>query len=473
MRHTKIIATLGPASTEPRVLAALVRAGIDVARLNLSHGTHADHARVITRLRRAASELGRAVAILVDLQGPKARVGRLAGGQPLRLRAGENVVITPRRVLGGAGLIPTSYGFLARDVRPGDAILLDDGRMDLRVLRVRGRDVHCRVVTGGLLLENKGMNLPDSPLSGPFLTAKDRRDLAFALRQGVDYVALSFVHGARDIMSARRVVQRARRRIPIIAKLELRAAVQRLGEILEAADGVMVARGDLGVEVPLERVPVLQKAILHEANQAGVVVITATQMLESMVERATPTRAEASDVANAIFDGTDAVMLSAETASGRYPVRAVAVMERIIREAERSGFRSAGQAESLPGRELEVHAVAHAACDAARQAGAMAIVVYTQTGATARILSKLKPPCGILAFGPSEEVRRRMALYRGVRPFAIHLARSTDRLLAAGDREILKRRILAAGQRIVVVSGTTPRSGATNLMKVHRLGEGA
>ena len=471
-RFTKIIATLGPATAEPRVLVSLLRAGVDVARLNLSHGTHASSARVIAALRRAASETGRAVAILVDLQGPKARVGLLLGGRPIRLRAGETIVLTARRVPGRPGLIPTTMPSLPRDVRPGHAILLDDGRMELRVLRARGPDVQCRVVTGGLLLEHKGMNLPDTSLSEPFLTRKDRADLAFALRQGVDYIALSFVRRVEDIERVRRIVRRARRQVPLIAKLELRAAVQRLGEILQAADGVMVARGDLGVEVPLERVPVLQKAILHEANQTGVVVITATQMLESMVERATPTRAEASDVANAIFDGTDAVMLSAETASGRHPLKSVLVMDRIIREAEKSGFRSAGQAESVPGREREVHAVAHAARDAARQSAARAIVVYTQTGATARILSKLKPPCRIIAFGPTEEVRRRMALYWGVRPFAMRLSRSTDRMLSDGDRAILGSRILGAGQTVVVVSGTSPRSGATNLMKIHRLGEG-
>ncbi len=473
MRHTKIIATLGPASTEPRVLAALVRAGVDVARLNLSHGTHAGHARVIARVRSAALETGRAMAILVDLQGPKVRIGRLEGGRPLRLLAGQTVRLTPRRIPGRPGLIPTSSASLVHDLRPGDPILLDDGRMELRAMRARGRDLLCRVITGGLLLENKGMNLPLSSPGGPFLTSKDHADLRFALSQGVDYVALSFVRRAADIETVRRVVGRSRRAVPLIAKIELRAAVRSLGEILEAADGVMVARGDLGVEVPLERVPVLQKAILHQANQAGVVVITATQMLESMVERTTPTRAEASDVANAIFDGTDAVMLSAETASGRYPVKAVAVMERIIREAERSGFRSSGQAESLPGRDREVHAVAHAACDAARQAGARAIVVYTQTGATTRILSKLKPPCGIIAFGPSELVRRRMALYWGVTPLAMRLSPSTDRMLADGDRAILRRRLLKPGQRVVIVSGTSPRSGATNFMKIHRLGEGA
>lgn len=472
MRHTKIIVTLGPAVTDERALRALIRSGADVARINLSHGTHAEHARVIARVRHAASVTGRAVAVLCDLQGPKARVGRLAGGGPLHLRAGETVALTPRQTVGRPGLIPTSHRSLARDVHPGDPVLLDDGRMELRALRARGRDLLCRVVVGGDLLEHKGMNLPLSSPSSPFLTAKDRADLDFALRQKVDYIALSFVRRADDIEVVRRFVRWRGLTVPLIAKLELRTAVESLGEILRAADGVMVARGDLGVEVPLERVPVLQKAILHEANTSGVVVITATQMLESMVDRATPTRAEASDVANAIFDGTDAVMLSAETASGCHPVQAVRVMDRIIRAAERSGFRSAGQAESLPGAHVEVHAVAHAACDAARQSGARAIIVYTQTGMTARILSKLKPSCGIIAIAPSEAARRQMALYWGVLPLAMALHRSTDRMLADGDRAIVRQRLLGRGQRVVVVSGTSPRAGAANLMTIRRLGEG-
>jgi pyruvate kinase len=471
MRRAKIIATLGPASTGPRVLAALLRAGVDVARLNLSHGTRAGHARVIAEVRRQAAALGRPVAILADLQGPKARVGALRGGGPLRLTAGERVVLTPDRLTGRPGLIPTTCRTLARDVRPGDPILLDDGRMELRVARSRGRELIARVVIGGDLLEHKGMNLPLTPLSGPSLTAKDHADLEFVLDHGADYVALSFVRRPADVEAVRRLVRRAGRDVPLIAKIELREAVRHLDGILAAADGVMVARGDLGVEVPLERVPVLQKEILHRAALRGSVVITATQMLESMVDSARPTRAEASDVANAIFDGSDAVMLSAETASGRNPVRAVRVMDRIVRAAERSGFGSPGPAESEAAQRGEAHVVAHAARDAARTSDAAAIVVYTQTGATARILSKLKPPCPILAIAPSQEVRRRMALYCGVRPLAMRLAASTDRMLRDGDRMMLKNGLLRAGQRVVLVSGTTPRSGATNLMKIHRVGE--
>ena len=471
MRRAKIIATLGPATAAPGVLAGLLRAGVDVARLNLSHGDHSEHARVIARTRRAAEALGRPIAILADLQGSKARIGRLHGGRPVPLRRGEIVTLTPRDVPGRPGLIPTTFRRLGRDVRRGDPILLDDGRIELSVVRVRGQDVVCRVITGGLLLENKGMNLPGTDLRGSVLTAKDRADLAFALRHGVDYLALSFVRSAEDMARVRRLLRRQGRDVPLIAKLEVRRAVERLQEILRAADGVMVARGDLGVEVPLERVPVLQKWILQEANRTGVIAITATQMLESMIERPRPTRAEASDVANAIFDGTDAVMLSAETASGRHPLKAVAVMDRIIREAERSGLYMKAAGEAQEGEDREVHAVAHAAVDAARQWVARAIVVYTQTGMTARLLSKLKPPCPIVAITPSEPIRRRMALYRGVLPMALRFARSTDRMLRDGERAILAAGLIGKGARVVVVSGTSPRAGATNLMKLHRLGE--
>ncbi|OLE65349.1 MAG: pyruvate kinase [Acidobacteria bacterium 13_1_20CM_2_68_14] len=471
MRRAKIIATLGPATAAPGVLAGLLRAGVDVARLNLSHGDHAEHARVIARTRRAAEALGRPIAILADLQGSKARIGRLHGGRPVPLRRGEIVTLTPRDVPGRPGLIPTTFRRLGRDVRRGDPILLDDGRIELSVVRVRGQDVVCRVITGGLLLENKGMNLPGTDLRGSVLTAKDRADLAFALRHGVDYLALSFVRSAEDMARVRRLLRRQGRDVPLIAKLEVRRAVERLQEILRAADGVMVARGDLGVEVPLERVPVLQKWILQEANRTGVIAITATQMLESMIERPRPTRAEASDVANAIFDGTDAVMLSAETASGRHPLKAVAVMDRIIREAERSGLYMKAAGGAQEGEDREVHAVAHAAVDAARQWVARAIVVYTQTGMTARLLSKLKPPCPIVAITPSEPIRRRMALYRGVLPLALRFARSTDRMLRDGERAILAAGLIGKGARVVVVSGTSPRAGATNLMKLHRLGE--
>ena len=471
MRRAKIIATLGPATATPGMLTGLLRAGVDVARLNLSHGDHAEHARVIARTRRAAEALGRPIAILADLQGSKARIGRLHGGRPVPLRRGEIVTLTPRDVPGRPGLIPTTFRRLGRDVRRGDPILLDDGRIELSVVRVRGQDVVCRVITGGLLLENKGMNLPGTDLRGSVLTAKDRADLAFALRHGVDYLALSFVRSAEDMARVRRLLRRQGRDVPLIAKLEVRRAVERLQEILRAADGVMVARGDLGVEVPLERVPVLQKWILQEANRTGVIAITATQMLESMIERPRPTRAEASDVANAIFDGTDAVMLSAETASGRHPLKAVAVMDRIIREAERSGLYMKAAGGAQEGEDREVHAVAHAAVDAARQWVARAIVVYTQTGMTARLLSKLKPPCPIVAITPSEPIRRRMALYRGVLPLALRFARSTDRMLRDGERAILAAGLIGKGARVVVVSGTSPRAGATNLMKLHRLGE--
>ncbi len=462
---------MGPACGSDAVLGRVIAAGVDVARLNLSYGTHADHARVIDAVRRIAAASGRAVALLADLQGPKVRIGRLPGGGPVTLRAGTTVTLTPGPVIGGRNVLPVSHRGLSTDVARHDPILLDDGKIELRVLRTKGRDIECRVVTGGALAEWKGMNLPLTRLSIPSLTRKDRIDLEFAMRRRVDYLALSFVREAEDLERVRRFMRRRGRVIPLIAKLELRAAVRNLDGILAAADGVMVARGDLGVEVPLEQVPVLQKEILNRANRAGVIVITATQMLESMVALPRPTRAEASDVANAIFDGTDAVMLSAETASGRHPARAVAIMDRIVREAERSGVHSMGHAESMPDRGREVHAVAHAAVDAARGSDARAIVVFTQTGTTARVLSKMKPACPIIAFCPTEAIQRRLCLYRGVLSLTIRLVRNTDRMLAEGDRALLRHRLMRKGQRVIVVSGTSTRAGATNMMKIHRVGE--
>jgi len=471
MRLTRIIATLGPASSEPRVLTALMRAGVDVARLNMSHGTHASHARMIRNLRAAAREVGRRVGLLVDLQGRKVRIGRLADGGPLRLRAGERVTLTPRAIVGRPGLLPTTCATLALDVRPGDPILLDDGRLELRAVRRRGREVQCRVVSGGLLREHKGMNLPETVLRGASLNRRDRHDLDFAIRHGADYLAVSFVRDAADIERVRRLLRRRGSDMPIIAKLELRIAVDQLQEILAVADGVMIARGDLGVEVALEKVPVLQREILRAANQSGVLVVTATEMLESMIEKPRPTRAEASDVANAIFDGTDAVMLSAETASGHYPARSVAVMDRIAREAERSGLRAEAVVEPATGPDRATHAILHAASDAARQAGARAIVVYTQTGETARRLSKLKPDCPIIALAPAERICGRMTMFRGVHPLQVPLASSTERMLADGDRAMLSQRLIRPGQQVVVVFGTSRRKGATNLMKLHRAGE--
>src|SRR6202171_133931 len=335
-RHSKIVCTIGPASKSRRIVEKLLRAGMDVARLNFSHGKHEDHAANISLLRAAALEQGKTISILGDLQGPKIRTGVLAGGKPVMLSAGQQFVITTARILGDSTRVNTTFAQLPREVRKGDRILLSDGLIELRVMKVRGREVICKVVNGGALGENKGINLPGVKLRVPALTPKDKQDLKFALKHNADYIAVSFVRRAEDVLQAKALIRKAGKDPPVIAKLEKPEAIENLDAILRTADGVMVARGDLGVEMKPERVPVVQKMVIARAREFRRPVITATQMLESMTENPRPTRAEASDVANAIFDGSDAVMLSAETASGKYPVEAVSIMARIIEEAESS-----------------------------------------------------------------------------------------------------------------------------------------
>ncbi|MBI4364634.1 MAG: pyruvate kinase, partial [Candidatus Latescibacteria bacterium] len=384
MRRTKIIATIGPSSAQEATLARMIRAGMDVARLNFSHGSRASHARAIRRIRSAASRLGRTVGLLLDLQGPKLRVGEFEGGSAW-LKPGDRTILTSRRVKGNAGTIPAVYSGLTRDIRAGARVLLDDGLIELKVT-ARTRDgLKCRVVIGGRLADHKGLSFPGVRLRADSLTAKDRKDLAFGLSMGVDYVALSFVRRAEDISRLRRLLRGAKHRPVVIAKIERREAIENLEAILAAADGVMVARGDLGVEYPPERVPILQKRIIERANAREVLVITATQMLESMVDSPRPTRAEASDVANAIFDGADAVMLSAETAVGRYPERAIRTMGRIAAEAEEVSLPQRGRrvGENTTALASPTHALAHTAYQAARELRARALVVFTHTGYSA------------------------------------------------------------------------------------------
>ena len=467
--RTKIVATLGPATESPDAIRRLVEEGVDVFRLNFSHGTHDEHAKRLGRVRRAAKKAGASVCVLQDLQGPKIRTGRLLNGGPVVLEAGSRTAITTRPIVGDASGFSASYRALPTDVAKGDTILLDDGLLELRVTRVRGDTVHTKVVVGGLLHERKGINLPGVDVSAPALTPKDRRDLAFGVQAGIDAVALSFVRRAKDIETLRRALRRLKSDAPIIAKIEKPEAIRELDAILDAADGVMVARGDLGVEMSPEQVPLLQKRIITEANAIGKPVITATQMLESMVSHPTPTRAEASDVANAIFDATDAVMLSAETAIGRYPIQAVQMMTRIAVAAEKA----------VRGREVTQHgaarhtsiaaAVADAAVGAAADLRASALVVFTMSGSTARLLAQRRPATPIHAFSPVPETCCRLALVWGVEPHALRFADDTDSLIAAADAELRRLGEVKAGDTIVLVGGATPLPGATNVLKVLRV----
>ncbi|MDZ4277787.1 MAG: pyruvate kinase, partial [Dehalococcoidia bacterium] len=415
MRRTKIVATLGPATDDEGVLRRLIEAGTDVVRVNFSHGERDAHAKRITSVRRLAEQMGRVVAVMQDLQGPKLRVGALRGGA-VELREGARVVITTEQVRGTSRRISTSYRDLPRNVRRGDAVLLDDGLLELRVEGASGNEVECTVVRGGSLRERKGINLPGVQISSPALTAKDDDDLRFGLAQGVDMVALSFVRRPEDAKPARRIMAEAGVNVPLLAKIEKPEALKHLDRILRAFDGVMVARGDLGVELSAEQVPAAQKRIIARANALGKPVITATQMLDSMTHSRTPTRAEASDVANAVLDGSDAVMLSGETAIGEFPVDAVRMMDRIVREAE----RLPGPPPQIEGRvRSRAHAVCYAAVALAEEVGADALAALTRSGRTARILSKLRPGIPIFSLCEREAVARQLARWRGVAPVMV------------------------------------------------------
>jgi pyruvate kinase len=467
-RRAKIICTIGPACDSEAGMLDLLRLGMDIARLNFSHGTHEDHAHNIQRLRRAAQRENRTVCILEDLQGPKIRTGKLLGHEPVLVKTGSVVTITPKDVPGIASRISTTFPDLARELCPGARILLSDGLIELRVRSIRGEDVRCEVLNGGMLGEHKGINLPGVALSIPALTPKDRQDLEFGLHHGIDAVAASFVRSAADVRMIKQIIAAHESDVPLIAKLEKPQAIDHLEEILEAADGVMVARGDLGVEVAPEKVPVIQKHIIRRAAAWRKPVITATQMLESMVENPRPTRAEASDVANAIFDGTDAVMLSAETASGRYPRESVAIMSRIVVEAE-SNTADIGQTRRR--RENRGLSVAETICEsiahAAEDLPMGAIAVFTETGNTARMISKYRPKVPIYAFTHIAPVVERMNLFWGVRPVACRQARSAEEMVTMAEQELVMRGVLKPKDVLGVVAGTRQASGSTNLMRLH------
>jgi pyruvate kinase len=466
IRRTKIVATLGPATSTPASVASLVAAGIDVARINASHGTADQRASLIRLVREAAAKAGRPVAVLVDLQGPRIRVGDLA--TPIQLAPGARVVFALEEHA-AAGEIPTTYD-LARDVRVGARVLLDDGLIAVEVTAVRGSRVEGRVVYGGELKSHKGMNLPGIQVSAPPLTEKDIADAAFATAHDVDYVALSFVRRAEDIGELRRLLPKT---IRVIAKIEKDTALQDIERITEASDGIMVARGDLGVELPFEEVPLAQKRLIRVAQARRRPVITATQMLESMVHSPRPTRAEASDVANAILDGTDAVMLSAETAAGEYPREAVEAMDRIIREVERHGVTAVHQHERLDGEGEPArteHAIAAAAVAAARMLHAPLIVCFTKSGFTVRVVSGARPPVPVLAAADSEKVYHQLALQWGVVPMFANEPPRYDAMLDAARERILVNGYAQKGDRVVVIAGVPfDVPGSTNMAKVEEV----
>jgi pyruvate kinase len=472
-RRAKIVCTIGPSTRSPERLRELMEAGMDVARLNFSHGNHADHARLMADLRQLSRELGRPLAILQDLRGPKIRVGELEAGF-VELQTGQSLVLTTEKVKGNSSRVSTSYQQLPQDVHQGDEILLNDGLLRLVVKQVGQGEVECRVVDGGILRAGAGINLPGVELSAPSLTEKDHLDLAFGMAQGVDFVALSFVRQAADIVQLKEILERAGSPIPVVAKLEKPQAIDALDDILQVADGVMVARGDLGVELSPERVPFIQKTIIRKAFRAQVPVITATQMLESMIAHPRPTRAEASDVANAVFDGTDAVMLSGETAVGQYPVEAVRMMDRIVREAERHAtFTPERRRRAEQDRPLSFpDAMADAAGRVAADLKAAAIIAFTQSGFTARLISKYRPSTPIIAFTPNERVFRCLCLYWGVQPRHALFIEDTDQMIEAVDARLRREGLIREGDRLVILAGTpSTHSGTTNLMRLHLAGQ--
>jgi pyruvate kinase len=471
MTNTKIIATLGPATESPEVIEELILAGVDVFRLNASHGTPEQRSAVIERIRGAAAEIGTHLGVLLDLQGPKIRLGSFEGGRAF-LEDGADFVLTTEEVVGDAHRACTTYSDIAKDLKPGDRVLLADGSLELEVRHADGAAVDCKVKRGGWISDRKGINLPGAQLSTPSLTRSDMANLHAGLEDGIDLVAMSFVRRPSDVLRLRLFLEEKGANLPIIAKIEKPEAVHQIKEILSESDGVMVARGDLGVEMPMEQVPFIQKSIIEQARRAGKFVITATQMLESMIEHPFPTRAEVSDIANAIYDGTDAVMLSAETSVGKYPVEAVRMMDRTAKQAEES-IRKGGFRE-LAVRDYVTHAeiVADQAYHAAKMANAAAIVVFTASGSSARLVARFRPPVPIFAFTPSQAVARALSIVYGIRPVIAPDATSTDEMLEQMDRMLLEHGWVKPRESVVFVAGQPiGRPGTTNLMKLHRVGE--
>jgi pyruvate kinase len=466
-RRTKIVGTLGPATDAPGIVASLLEAGLDLVRLNFSHGAYDDHLRRLTAVRQWEAQSGRPVGVIVDIQGPKIRTGLLKE-EPVTLVAGEMVVLTAEPVAGTAERIPVVYPPLARQLRPGMKVYLDDAQLELRVVAVDGPDVHCEVVNGGLLFSRKGVSLPEVRVDLPAVTEKDAADLTWAVAHGADFVAVSFVRRAEHVEDVRRRVAEAGGRLGIIAKVENPEALANIDELITVSDAVMVARGDLGVSIPPEDVPVAQKTIIRRCNAAGKPVITATQMLNSMIGNPRPTRAEVTDVANAILDGTDAVMLSGETASGKYPREAVRMMVRVIGRTE----------EVLPYADLlrqrqrseatVSDAISHATCQTARDLGVAAIVTSTQSGATARLVAKYRPEAPIVAATPDPLVARQLTLVWGVRPVGVARTSDIDTMLAEVVRAAKRLGCAGAGDVLAITAGLRPGvPGSTNLLKVH------
>ncbi|RNI18142.1 pyruvate kinase [Flexivirga caeni] len=469
MRRAKIVATLGPATSSPEKIRALVDAGMDVARLNLSHGAYEDHEKIYRAIREASNQSGRAVCVMCDLQGPKIRTGRFADG-PIELAKGDEFTITVDDVLGDQSRVSTTYKGLPGDVRAGDLLLIDDGKVCLRAQEVTDTDVHTEVVEGGTVSNNKGINLPGVAVSVPALSEKDEADLRWALQLGTDVVALSFVRDASDIRRAHEIMAEEGRRVPVIAKVEKPQAVENLAAIVNAFDGVMVARGDLGVELPLEEVPIVQKVAVELCRRNAKPVIVATQVLESMIENSRPTRAEASDCANAVLDGADAIMLSGETSVGAWPIEAVQTMARIIDSTEEHGL------DRVPALGTRPHTMGGAVTAAAAEVGDLLnvryLVTFTASGDSAKRMARIRSSRPMLAFTPEQSTRSQLALVWGVETYLVPEVKHTDMMAMQVDETLLAEGRAEEGDLVIIVAGSPPGiPGSTNALRVHRMGD--
>lgn len=468
MRKVKIICTIGPASNSRRVINGMIRAGMDVARLNFSHGTHREHRKAFELIKEEAYKNNSPVAVLQDLRGLKIRVGSVKNGAVL-LKKNSVLTLTAKKIESDEGRLSIPYPYLIKDAAVGEEILLDDGLLRLRVIERKKDSLSARVIEGGILREKKGVNLPGVKISGEIFTDKDKDDLEFGIKMGVDYVAMSFVRLKEDVLKVKKWLKKFNADIPVIAKIESPQAIENIDEIIEVSDGLMIARGDLGVEVPPEKVPLIQKKLIKKCNAMMKPVITATQMLESMTEHMSPTRAEAADVANAVLDGTDALMLSAETSIGKYPVEALKMMDRIIRFTEAGESKSAHYQDNAP--KTFAQAIAEAACISAMDIKAKAIVAFSRSGFTALLVSKFRPGVPIVGFTVKEDVRRRMNLYWGINPHIMRFPRSTDEMIAETEKAMLEKKLVKKGDSLAIIA-TSPFTlgGKTNIMKLHKVG---
>ncbi|AVX30288.1 pyruvate kinase [Carboxydocella thermautotrophica] len=471
MRRTKIICTIGPASEQVETLVQLIEAGMNVARLNFSHGTHEEHGRRVEAIRQASAKANRPVAILLDTKGPEIRLGVLK--EKITVNPGDKLILTAEEMEGEGNRIPVTYKGLPEDVREGTSILIDDGLIGLKVERIEGTEIHCVVENGGEISSRKGVNVPGAVINLPALTEKDIADIEFGIKMGMDFIAASFVRKAADVLAIREILEKHSSDMQIIAKIENHEGVNNIDEILKVADGIMVARGDLGVEIPIDEVPLVQKMIIEKCNRAGKPVITATQMLDSMIRNPRPTRAEATDVANAIFDGTDAIMLSGETAAGKYPVEAVKTMARIAERAERAlRYEELTVRRGIVPERTTTDAISHATVTTAHDLGASAIICATKSGHTAKMVSKYRPQAPVVAITPKMDVVRKLLLVWGVYPLLCKETKSTDEMLKVSVETALAAGLIKAGDLVVITAGVPVGvPGTTNLIKVHTVGE--